>query len=88
MTGPVNMGQSPRNIEIIRVTHIDQDRSVVAFRVGDIEVGSLWVTGEASGRPSCAWPRTRQGYHIIKPGADGAWIDELVLAAVREARHG
>jgi len=64
---------------------IDADRRVAHVEVGPFRIGSLWLVGCESGRPTVSWPCTGRGYPIIEV-ADPlrSEIEALVLAAERD----
>jgi len=64
---------------------IDADRRVAHVEVGPFRIGSLWLVGCESGRPTVSWPRTTRGYPIIEVTDPlRSEIEALVLDAERD----
>ena len=63
---------------------IDADRRVAHVQAGPFSIGSLWVIGCETGKPTVSWPRTSRGYPIIEVEDPlRSDIEALVLAAER-----
>jgi len=64
---------------------IDADRRVAHVEVGPFRIGSLWLVGCESGRPTVSWPRTTRGYPILEVDDPlRSEIEALVLDAERD----
>ncbi len=65
---------------------IDDDRKVAHVEVGPWKIGSLWIVGCQTGKPTVSWPRTSRGYPIVEVAEPlKSEIEALVLAGEQEA---
>jgi len=81
-------GARPHDTPILTaLVPIDADRRVAHVEVGPFRIGSLWLVGCESGKPTVSWPRTTRGYPILEVDDPlRSKIEALVLDAERDER--